>query len=245
MAKVICDYCGKEFNKPPSQIFEHNFCSRECYCNYGREKVICDCCGKEFYVKKNKINRQSHFFCSKKCKDRGVSLFQSGENHPNYKGGNMTTNCDYCGKEITLKRANFNSHEHHYCSTECKYKGFSLYYSGENNPLWDFDKTEEEREERRKVEGYSQWIKDVYKKDNYTCQCCGARNGNGKKIKLNAHHKDGYNWCIERRVDVTNGVTLCEDCHKEFHKIYGKKDNTEEQYNEWINNKDKDNEEVG
>ena len=41
---------------------------------------------------------------------------------------------------------------------------------------------------------------------------------------------------------MTNGVTLCEDCHKEFHKIYGYGNNTEKQYEEFINNKD--NEEV-
>ena len=54
---------------------------------------------------------------------------------------------------------------------------------------------------------------------------------------LEAHHKDGYGWCVERRIDVTNGVTLCEECHINFHKIYGYRDSTEEQYEEWIKSK--------
>jgi len=51
---------------------------------------------------------------------------------------------------------------------------------------------------------------------------------------LNAHHKDGYHWCIDKRLDISNGETLCTDCHKSFHKLYGNKNNTKEQYNEWL-----------
>ena len=48
------------------------------------------------------------------------------------------------------------------------------------------------------------------------------------------HHLDGYNWCIEKRTDETNGITLCENCHKNFHSIYGFGGNTKEQFEEWI-----------
>jgi hypothetical protein len=30
-------------------------------------------------------------------------------------------------------------------------------------------------------------------------------------------------------------MTLCKECHKEFHQIYGKGDNTKKQFEEWIN----------
>ena len=50
------------------------------------------------------------------------------------------------------------------------------------------------------------------------------------------HHLDSYNWCKEKRVDDTNGITLCENCHKNFHNIYGRGDNTKEQFEEWIGN---------
>jgi 5-methylcytosine-specific restriction endonuclease McrA len=73
------------------------------------------------------------------------------------------------------------------------------------------------------------WRNDVYKRDNYTCQICGLRGG-----KLNAHHLDGYHWCKERRFDIDNGVTLCKDCHDEFHQTYGRKNNTEEQFNKFV-----------
>ena len=108
---------------------------------------------------------------------------------------------------------------------------------GENNPRWNPNLTDEEREKNRKTSEYLTWMKEVYERDNYTCQCCGSH----KSGTLNAHHKDGYHWCIERRLDVTNGVTLCEDCHKEFHHIYGYGNNTEEQFEEFINNNNNNN----
>lgn len=91
----------------------------------------------------------------------------------------------------------------------------------------------QERANGRLVPDYHLWRKKVYERDGFTCQCCGdSRGGN-----LNAHHLDGYNWCISRRTDVSNGVTLCEDCHSDFHDVYGYGYNTEDQYFEWITSK--------
>lgn len=108
---------------------------------------------------------------------------------------------------------------------------------GENNPRYNPNLTDEEREKKRKTFEYCQWLKEVYERDNYTCQCCGS----SKSGTLNAHHKDGYNWCKERRTDVTNGTTLCENCHKTFHSIYGYGDNTEQQFEEFLNNNNNNN----
>lgn len=74
------------------------------------------------------------------------------------------------------------------------------------------------------------WRKEVYARDNFTCIACGDNQGGN----LNAHHKDGFNWCIKRRYDVSNGATLCESCHANFHQAYGYGDNTEQQFEEWL-----------
>lgn len=103
---------------------------------------------------------------------------------------------------------------------------------GKDNPNYNPDKTDEEREKGRNIEGYTIWVDSVYKRDNYTCQCCGDNKGGN----LVAHHKDGYHWCKERRLDISNGVTLCNKYHKQFHATYGYNNNTEEQFNEFINN---------
>lgn len=81
----------------------------------------------------------------------------------------------------------------------------------------------------RMSEEYFQWRTDVFEKDNYTCQCCSQHGG-----KLNAHHLDGWHWCEEKRFDIENGATLCRDCHNNFYSIYGKGNNTKEQFEEWL-----------
>lgn len=101
---------------------------------------------------------------------------------------------------------------------------------GENHPNYNPDITDQERLEKRKYLKYEHWRISVFTRDNYTCQCCGDCKGGN----LVAHHLDGYNWCKERRTDVSNGVTLCEKCHLDFHNIYKYGGNTKEQFNDWM-----------
>jgi len=100
---------------------------------------------------------------------------------------------------------------------------------GPLHPSWKSDKTDEERIQRRRVLGYLNWCKCVYERDDYTCQKCGKRGGS----KLNAHHIEGYAYNPELRIELSNGVTLCEDCHKDYHHMYGNHA-TREKFNEWI-----------
>jgi len=102
---------------------------------------------------------------------------------------------------------------------------------GENHPNYNPYLTDEERISGRKYDKYNIWVQNVYAKDNYICQACGFDKGG----TLNAHHKDGYNWCKDRRLDISNGVTLCECCHKDFHHVYGYGNNTEQQFGLWLN----------
>lgn len=104
--------------------------------------------------------------------------------------------------------------------------------TGEKNPSWNPNKTREQRQKDRKLNENAVWRNQVFKRDDYECQYC-----KNKGVKLVAHHKDGYHWCIDKRFDVDNGVTLCEKCHKDFHKKYGMKNNTKEQYEEFIQTK--------
>lgn len=113
--------------------------------------------------------------------------------------------------------------------TRCRYCYLDR-NKGETHINYNPNLTDEERMYRRRHSDYIDWRRKVFEKDNYTCVKCGDSTGGN----LNAHHKDGFNWCKERRMDVTNGETLCETCHKDFHDIYGYGGNTEEQFNEWM-----------
>jgi 5-methylcytosine-specific restriction endonuclease McrA len=102
---------------------------------------------------------------------------------------------------------------------------------GENNNKYNPELLPEDRVLRRVLYGESiiKWRTSVYEKDNYTCVKCKTR---GRY--LHAHHLDGYNWCKEKRFEVSNGITLCRKCHRDFHLIYGMKDNTREQFAKYL-----------
>lgn len=64
----------------------------------------------------------------------------------------------------------------------------------------------------RNEKGYGLFIKRVLERDNYTCQNCGS------KEHLNVHHIKSYANFPDLRTTVSNGITLCESCHKRKHK---------------------------
>lgn len=115
---------------------------------------------------------------------------------------------------------------------------WSKQHAGELSPVWIGEKVKHERSERQTPE-YRDWRKSVFSRDLYTCQKCKAKNGNGKYIRLEVHHIFNWNDYPEMRYDKENGITLCQDCHMNFHSIYGKKNNTKEQLEEFLNKKDK------
>ena len=69
----------------------------------------------------------------------------------------------------------------------------------------------------RSTTAYKHWRKSVFERDQYTCRRCKA-----KGIRLNAHHIKSWKLYPELRFDTSNGITLCERCHKLYHKKYGR-----------------------
>ena len=58
------------------------------------------------------------------------------------------------------------------------------------------------------------WRDSVFARDDYTCQHCGDNSGGN----LNAHHIIPFSKDESLRFEVSNGITLCEKCHKKEHK---------------------------
>ena len=81
--------------------------------------------------------------------------------------------------------------------------------------LFDLRTLGQEAKERvRKTIEYTQWRLAVFVRDNWACQKCGARSGNGKEVYLEAHHIKSYTKYPKLRFEVSNGITLCYECHK-------------------------------
>lgn len=111
-------------------------------------------------------------------------------------------------------------------SEEHKQK-ISIGVTGEKNGNYKGGITPENNKIRRSAESRL-WKEECLTRDNYTCQKYGTNN------KLGVHHILNFAEYPELRFDVNNGITLSKKAHKEFHRIYGRKNNTREQIEEFI-----------
>ena len=63
--------------------------------------------------------------------------------------------------------------------------------------------------------GYFAWRTRVLKRDGFTCVKCGSNEN------LQVHHLWSYKENPELAIVDSNGVTLCKDCHDQYHNING------------------------
>lgn len=141
--------------------------------------------------------------------------------------------CDNCGEQLQVVYRVYYTHNHngkYYCN-KCSSK---IFMTGEKHWKWNPNRTEAERQNRKNGNKalINEWRKKVYQRDDFICQHCYKEN----EHDLVAHHLDGFDKFEEKRYDVNNGITLCEQCHKNFHHIYGYGNNTKEQFLEFNQN---------
>ena len=93
---------------------------------------------------------------------------------------------------------------HHTSETIDKFKQ----RNGEKNPAWKGGITPINIR-LRNSDTFLEWRKNVFARDNYTCQFCYSVIGG----KFNAHHIQKFSDFPMKRFDVENGITLCSSCH--------------------------------
>jgi hypothetical protein len=76
-----------------------------------------------------------------------------------------------------------------------------------------FNKIGRKSQDKHKDAMCARWAKEVKKRDNYTCQDCGA-----KGVPMIAHHIRSWKTNRDLRFDVDNGITLCVPCAKKADK---------------------------
>jgi len=144
----------------------------------------------------------------------------SGKNHPNF-GKEMS-------KEIKDKISKANRGRK--VSKETR-RRMSESKKGEKSYLYKGGITSKNIEIRNGIE-YRLWREAVFARDNWTCQKTNVKIGGD----LNSHHIQNFSDFKELRFAIDNGITLSKKSHQEFHKIYGRKNNTREQLEEFLKN---------
>ena len=198
MPIINCLQCGKIFNARGTRV---KHCSLDCG-NASKERQVdfeCMYCGKQASKCRSDYKKHKRHFCSRECSDRFRSETWRGKDHWNY-GTTFST---------SHKQKLSESNKEYWSKPENKKRR-----QGENNPAWNGGVTPQDRIDRTCNE-YYEWQKAVYVRDRYTCQrCLDTTSG-----IFNAHHIIPFCIAPEERFEVSNGATLCEDCHKHVHMV--------------------------
>jgi hypothetical protein len=259
LKKKICIYCNKKY----LSIYSYKrCCSTQCRLECQRSKIIKSCknCNKEI-VKKYRCDGMS--FCSYDCGQIWISNNIDAENYSGkmnkhicsgcdkyflsyYKNKNICYNCKgkvkrgkmikrsctHCLKEYEVTNGRYRSkikegHKNNFCSRECVLK----YHTGHRSPLWieDRSKIKDPKKNIRRSKEMKEFNKVVYERDQYTCAICEKTGG-----KLNAHHIKMFSKYPELIFDTSNGITLCEKCHR---SIRGKEEEYEDFFKEIVNSR--------
>lgn len=189
---------------------------------------ICDNCNKVFNTTKYQITRNGHQFCqSCAIKIKELKPYAIGK-----KLGRLTiTNFDRnkllytclceCGNAIEITHNNLIMNKRKSCGCLQKEKSkdyltkLSKLQIGENHPNWKGGITPK-KVALRKTKQYKLFRTSVYERDKYTCQLCGSV---GRKLVV--HHLNCFQDYPNEIMNIDNGITLCEKCHKTYHKING------------------------
>lgn len=139
------------------------------------------------FAPKNKNNPK---YCSTRCSNLSRTKFVSRKE---------IAICTNCNKTWLDYPHNNRRVSKRFCGKDCWFKYVAV------------DRPENVRQ-RGSLE-YRQWRKDVYSRDNYTCQFCFARG-----VLLHAHHQKPFAYIPSDRLKLENGVTLCEPCHKAINR---------------------------
>jgi len=152
-------------------------------------------------------------YCSRKCQEKGKTLFWSGENAPNWTP-RLHKRCEICGKKFTVRRI-YSSQR--YCSYKCRAQ-WTASLPDTQKPNWQggVSKLPYPFEFTKEVKQF------IRERERFRCFFC-KRNERELGYKLQIHHID-YD---KSNLDYLNLVALCRQCHS--------KTSRKEKRNYWTN----------
>jgi 5-methylcytosine-specific restriction endonuclease McrA len=218
-----CLYCGQTFLIALWQVAagKGKYCSKACFLEAHKAAVIlCRSCD-------NPIATKDSSYCSEAC--RGVAVREQA----------LTRYADPIFKERWRKGIEKRSASKEWKASQRKgsrKRSRSKKYlenldlgiqRRRNNPAWlnsvcrgpanpRWKGNQAARDAARKSEKYKTWRRAVFGRDNYICQHCKRQ----EKRALHAHHIKPWAAYPDLRYTISNGLTLCSDCHSELHGHY-------------------------
>jgi hypothetical protein len=98
--------------------------------------------------------------------------------------------CEWCKNEFPKRRGRVMKH----CSQECRYQA-----------------ARKPEAAKHRGHDYRRWATAVYERDGFACRQCGSTGA------IHAHHVKEWSEFPELRFKVSNGLTVCQDCHQIIH----------------------------
>lgn len=147
-----------------------------------------------------------------------IKLYEEIKESPD---GHLMCKCAYCGEwfeptysqiKQRVRAANGGARGECrlYCSQNCK----------DNCPIYNQTLYAKGQKPATSREVQPELRQMVFERDNYTCQKCDTHR-DSLEVGIHCHHKEGILWEPLQSADIDMCVTLCEDCHKEVHRIPG------------------------
>jgi 5-methylcytosine-specific restriction endonuclease McrA len=116
-----------------------------------------------------------------------------------------TKRCLHCGNEFTAERPTTR-----FCSKACaSSQPATVQRINANRGRRPRSRLATHTDRRDSAED-REWREAVFRRDDYTCQICGARG-----VRLQADHIEPISLRPDLRLDLDNGRTLCVPCHKQ------------------------------
>ena len=186
--------------------------------SHAKVTVLCDGCGKEIITEyrtylRCRQNHDDKYFCIK-C---GQKI--SCEKHYGVLNQFQREVVKEKSKQTMQKRY---SVDYNAQRPEIKEK----FLNGDKNIFWIDGRNKYAVD--RNTSSNKKWRKDILKKFKFQCFVCGC------KEKLIAHHILSFEDNKNLALSLDNGVCLCEECHKDFHKKYGYGHNDAKQFYKWL-----------
>lgn len=108
MAVVVCETCGKNFDKHEWDLerSKHNYCSSACFYQRNFKTIYCEYCNKEFTPRPTLLKIGRGRFCSQECAHAATK-------------SRSTFECPMCGKSFEISTSRIMGRKTVCCSRKC------------------------------------------------------------------------------------------------------------------------------